>query len=142
MGRLRLYGAGELMKGFTEHAVALCRKRTGLRSPRPNGERVPEGRVRGREVVGSSESDKLLWLLRAEGCRFPDRRPCTILRELNDLVALSCVSVELDFPWWLPLDESRMWHASRRRTREARYARHKRCPPVLRAGRICNVLRR
>ena len=50
--------AGVPMKGSTEGAVAYSWRRPGFLPPRPHGERVPEGRVRGRDLVGSSKCDE------------------------------------------------------------------------------------
>ena len=43
------------MKSVTEEAVAFSRKRHGFLPPRPDGERAPEGRVRGNAVKHFSE---------------------------------------------------------------------------------------
>jgi hypothetical protein len=71
------------MKSSTEAAVAFSWKRPGLLPPRPHGERVPEGRVRRRDLVGSSKSDEPFWSERTAFCGYPDRPGCTTLREFN-----------------------------------------------------------
>jgi hypothetical protein len=71
------------MKSSTEEAVAFSWQRPGFLRPRPHGERVPEGRVRGRDLVGSSKSDEPFWSERTAICGYRDRPGCTNLREFN-----------------------------------------------------------
>jgi hypothetical protein len=71
------------MKSSNGEAVAFSWQRLGFLPPRPDGKTVPKGRVRGRDLVGSSKSDESFWSERTAICGYPDCPGCTTLREFN-----------------------------------------------------------
>ena len=85
------------MMSITDASVAFSWQRPGFLPPRPQGERVPEGRVRGRDLVGSSKSDEPFWSARTAICGYPDRPEYTTLREFNGR-DVSMVQVRVTVP--------------------------------------------